>query len=257
MDITTKKLMTAARGLIGRHGKAFPTAREIRTATGDRGSSLRAGLALKALQVERGMLPHLRGGLPPDFLAELAEPPTTVAPVWDDVAGLPTLAIDLLKQAIVVAGAEREREWAEILRARREESERWKADTAQLDTQVQDVAKELDEERRTAAEAQTAHTAAMSALREEIGVLRKEVEFAHREVARVTDSSQRLQQELDAARDAWRTETERCRLAETRVASLEATLTGQTTEIAALKASLATRGNQADNRRPRKTASPV
>jgi len=257
MEITTRDLMTVARELVGRNDAAFPTAREIRTATGGRGSSLRAGPALKALQVERGMLPHLRAGLPADFLAELAEPPATVAPAWDDVAGLPTLAIALLKQAIIAAGAAHERDWTDILRARREESHRWQVETAQLDMQAQDVAKELDEERRSAAETQTAHGAAMSALREDTAVLRKEVEFAQREVDRVTASSQRLEQELDAARDALRAETERCRSAETRVASLEATLTGQTAEIAALKPSLATRAKQANRRRLRKAASPV
>jgi Skp family chaperone for outer membrane proteins len=124
----------------------------------------------------------------------------------------------------------------EVQRARTEESDTWQAVTTQLTTPVQDVAEELDEERRSGVEAKTTHVAAISALREETGVLRKEVDFGQRDVAWATASSERLQQELDAARDALQKETERCRAAETRAALLEATLAVQTTEIAALKA---------------------
>ena len=228
MEITTKELLAVARGLVGRKDKAFPTGREIIAAAGNRGSSLRAGQALIAIQVERGINAHLRATLPDDFLVELVEPAVAPVPPFDDVTGIPKAALMLFKQAIVVAGAAAEREWEDLRAARAAEAEKWQQDTAELASQVQALADELDETARAHRETVAMHAAAMSALREEAGVLRKEVEFVRREAELANDTVTECKQALAAARESLRVETERCRVAETRVASLEASLAAQT-----------------------------
>ncbi|MCC7054218.1 MAG: hypothetical protein IT355_13210 [Gemmatimonadaceae bacterium] len=227
MDITTKELLAVARGLVGCNNKAFPTGREIIKAARNRGSALRASYALRAVQVERGVNAHLRATLPDDFLVELVEPAVAPVPPFDDVTGIPTAALTLLKDAIVVAGAAAEREWKDLRTVRAAEAEVWQRDTAELASQVQTLAEQLDEATRAHRETVAMHAAAISALREEAGVLRKEVEFVRREAELASGTVTEFKQALAAAREALRVETERCRVAETRVASLEASLAAQ------------------------------
>ena len=77
-DITTKDLVQAARVALVAADGIVPDARAVRKAAEDRGSTLRCTQANLAVQIERGMTPHLFSTLPPDFQAEITVPVAAV-----------------------------------------------------------------------------------------------------------------------------------------------------------------------------------
>lgn len=223
MAKTAKELVMIARGLMGQDGKAFPSARDVIGACEGKGSALRAGHAVDTVLVERGITPHLRDHLPDEFKAEIASVPVpTMVPSFDAVRGFPKEALDLVQRALIHASVLVERDQAALVRRWHTAQGEWEATTGRLAAYGRELREELDEARRSAREQEAVHAAALSALREDVGVLRKEIEFLgavrDAEMARAAQ----LETELAASREALQREVDRCRAAETRVAALEA-----------------------------------
>lgn len=223
MAKTAKELVMIARGLMGQDGKAFPSARDVIGACEGKGSALRAGHAVDTVLVERGITPHLRDQLPDEFKAEIASVLVpTMVPSFDAVRGFPKEALDLVQRALIHASVLVERDQAALVRRWHTAQGEWEATTGRLAVHGRELREELDEARRAAREQEAVHAAALSVLREDVGVLRKEIEFLgamrDAEMVRIAQA----ETELAASREAFQREVDRCRAAEMRVAALEA-----------------------------------
>lgn len=223
MHKTAKELVEVTEQLVGKDGRTFPTQRDIRKACGDTGSFDRMDQALKTVQVARGILPPELARLDKEFAAVLATmAPPTVAPTFAGVTGLPPAAVALIREAVVLASVEIERQQA--AECQRWEGERGRADVLarSQSAQIDSLTDTVDEMQRVARETDQQHTATTSGLREQKGVLEKEVEFLRNDKATLLDRISQLETERNSLRDDLQTERERRHAAEKTVAGLEA-----------------------------------
>jgi hypothetical protein len=223
MEMTAKDLVEVTLGLIGKDGRTFPTQREIRRACGDVGSFKRMDQALLTVQVARGALQPGQASLDKDFAAVLAamEVPTP-APTFDGVTGIPEEALAKFREGVLLFAVHVERWQSEILRRRTVEQMSGDASAKHLRQQVDDLTDALDESGRSARETEQRHMAEVSGLREQTGVLTKEVEFLRDARSNAERRITHLESELKDARAAHAAEVEKRHAAEKRVASLEA-----------------------------------
>jgi hypothetical protein len=255
-DITTKDLIQAARVALVEADGIVPDARAVRRAAEDRGSTLRCTHAILAVQIERGMTPHLFSTLPPDFQAEITVP--VAAAVATSAQGPFTLPFvkEKLAEIGIFLSVQLEKEVKSLREKREQEHGEWVSSTGQLQTSANDLAGEvdrLDDEAKTTA---AQHTSALAKQNERIVLLEATVKFKDERIASlITDHEKaltssrdefkkteaRLESERDEAKRDLQTERDACRKAERECSALTERVDALTKDNARLELEAAAR----------------
>ena len=244
-----RALMDEVERLCTENDGALPLPRAVRKNM--KGSQERAVHAILAVQIESGILPHLRHTLPAEFQAELPPAAEILTLTAEAIAELPTEAQRMATGFFAAMGAAARTQSEEMLARVAAAETRYRDETEALRAQLLGASRALDDQERTAQASMQALRDENTSLRVEVGTLggtvaSKETELtvrtqAHddllnqaRHAAATADA--RLSARITELQSDLALERDRCRTAEQHVARLTAAHEALQAEVTRRKA---------------------